>query len=75
MVVVITTTVPPVMTKLSNWPSFVFRGPFENKITSDSVVIIVPADVLAPLGARTSARTMMTKTALGIYEGLFFYQI
>ena len=34
-----------------------------------SVLIIVPVDDPAPLGARTSAGTMMTRIGLHIYPG------
>ena len=38
--------------------------------TSNSGVITVPADVLAPVGAGTSAGTEMTKLECYIYTGL-----
>ena len=34
---------------------------------SNFIVSIVPADGLAPLGARSSAGTVMTKLKLGVY--------
>ena len=42
---------------------------------SNSVVITVPADGLAPSGARPSADTVMTKAGLHLYTGLAYKEL